>query len=187
MKVKKLNKKTKYTIVISLLISIAFIIWLHFKYDIMYYTFGYDIRRREWGDVHKALRPSGNLGHGFGIVGVALIYFGLLYHVRKVRKKTFKKFFKIQTWLLIHIATSIVGGMLIIFHASALFKNISGSITLIFFLIAMISGFLITLFKYKPKIRKIIYWIHYYSSVLMMLFLSIHALYFIYLGFRWIF
>ena len=187
MKIKKLNKKTKYTVVISLFISMVFIIWLHLSYDIMYYTFGYDIRRREWGDIHKALRPSGNLGHGFGIVGVILVYIGLLYHVRKEHKKKLKKFWKIQTWLLIHIATSIVGGMLVVFHASALFKNLSGTITLILFLVALVSGFLITLFKYKAKTRKIIYWVHYYSSVLMMLSLSIHALYFIYLGFTWIF
>lgn len=187
MKVKKLNKKTKYTILFSLLLSILFILWIHFEFDIMYYTYDYDLRRRNWREVHKLLRPSGELGHGFGIIGVILVYIGLLYHVRKVHKKRLKKFLKIQTWLLIHIATSIIGGILVIFHASALFKNLSGSVTLIVFLVVLVNGFLLTLFEYKPKTRKIIYRIHYYSAVIMMIALSIHALYFIYLGFRWIF
>ena len=187
MKIKKLNDKTKYTVLFSLIFSIVFIIFLHLKYDVMYYTYNYDVRRRDWGEVHKLLRPSGDLGHGFGIIGTILVYIGLLYHVRKEHKKKLKKFLKVQTWLLIHIATSIIGGMLVIFHSSALFENLSGSITLILFLIALISGFLITLFKYKPKTRKIIYWTHYYSSLLMMVSLSIHALYFLYIGFTWIF
>jgi hypothetical protein len=187
MKIKKLNNKTKYTVVISLFVSLLFILWLHFEFNIMYYTHGYDIRRREWGAVHKLLRPSGNLGHGFGIIGVILVYIGLLYHVRKVHKAKLKKFLSVQTWLLIHIATSIVGGMLVIFHASALFKNLSGSVTMILFLIVLITGFLLALFKTKPKTRKIIYWLHYYGTFSMMIALSIHALYFIYLGFRWIF
>jgi len=187
MKVKKLNDKTKYTVLISLILSLIILLWIHFEYDILYYSYSYDIRRREWGNIHKLLRPSGILGHGFGIIGTILVYIGLLYHVRKEHKKALKKFWKVQTWLLIHIGTSIVGGVLVVLHASALFENLSGSVTLILFLTAMISGFLITLFKYKPKTRKIIYWIHYYSSVLMMLSLSIHALYFLYIGFTWIF
>ncbi len=187
MKIKKLNKKTKYTVLFSLLFSLVFILWLHFEFNIMYYTHSYDLRRREWRAVHKLLRPSGDLGHGFGIIGVILVYVGLLYHIRKIHKKRLKKFLKVQTWLLIHIATSIVGGMLVVFHASALFENLSGSVTLILFLIALISGFLLTLFKYKPKTRKIIYWTHYYSTVLMMVSLSIHALYFLFIGFTWIF
>ena len=77
MKIKKLNKKTKYTMLFSLLFSFVFIIWLHFEFNIVYYTYGYDLRRREWGSVHKLLRPSGDLGHGFGIIGVILVYIGL--------------------------------------------------------------------------------------------------------------
>lgn len=187
MKVKKLNKNMKQTLIYSLLVSFIFLAWLHINFDFFYYTHSYDVRRLEFRDVHYLLRPSGDYGHGFGIIGSILIYIGLIYHLRKVHKKGLKKLGKIKYWLLIHVATSIVGSAMVLMHASAIFENWSGTITVILFIIAILSGFLITLFKFSKKGRKIVYWTHYYSSVAMLLSLAIHASYFIYVGFVWIF
>ncbi len=185
MKLLKFNNKIKIMFLITAVISIAITLFIFFKYGFSYYFANYDIKRREFSEIHKLLRPSGDLGHGFGVFGTLLIYISLIYHSLKERSK--KKFIGLPLfiWRLIHISLSFIGTFAIFFHFGLIFGNLSGILTLVSLIISAISGLLLTFFSFKH--RKIIFNIHYYSSFLMLLFVAIHASYFIYRGFLWIF
>ncbi|MBX3226562.1 MAG: hypothetical protein KIT84_32115 [Labilithrix sp.] len=64
----------------------------------------------------KTLKPSGLLGHGYGIVGTALIIANLLYLVRRRFAKF--NFGRLSTWLDMHVLAGLVGAVLVAFHST---------------------------------------------------------------------
>jgi len=80
-----------------------------------YYLTDYGKRPRlpEYGE----LKPSGDFGHAFGIIGSTLMIFMLLYSIRK-RTRILGKIGKLRNWLDIHIYCGIIGPLLIILHTS---------------------------------------------------------------------
>lgn len=184
MKFKKFKKKDIIMLLITAIISAVIISFVYLKEGFFYFSQHPDYRKVYLYDLHEKFKASGYYGHGFAIVGVALLMIGLIYHI----KKRHKKFFGKQSfWLDIHISFSIIASILMLFHSNFLFGNISGVFTFVTFFITSLTGFLIYFIIYTPKVRKIIYYIHYYGTVLMFLSLFIHAFYYIYLGFKWIF
>lgn len=66
---------------------------------------------------YELFRPAGDLGHGFGIVGSALLLLLLLYSARK-RSRFLARFGSLRKWLSLHIFCGVVGPLLIILHSS---------------------------------------------------------------------
>lgn len=66
---------------------------------------------------HRDLRPGGIAGHGYGVVGSALMLLMLLYSVRK-RSRRFAELGTPAQWLQVHICFGIVGPLLIVLHSS---------------------------------------------------------------------
>jgi len=66
---------------------------------------------------YRLLRPGGMRGHGYGVVGSALVLLLLLYSVRK-RSRWLQKYGTPAQWLQVHICFGIVGPLLIILHTS---------------------------------------------------------------------
>ncbi len=74
-------------------------------------------------EMHTTLKPGGLMGHGYGIVGSAMILLLFLYSLRK--RQTFGiRWGKTSKWLSIHILFGIVGPLLVTLHTAFKFNGI---------------------------------------------------------------
>ncbi len=82
------------------------------------------IEDRFYHQDYKILKPSGSLGHGYGIVGSVLMVSGvLLYFIRK-RYRIFYRMGLLKHWLEFHIFLCTLGPLLILFHTSFKFGGL---------------------------------------------------------------
>jgi hypothetical protein len=65
---------------------------------------------------YRQLRPSGPIGHGYGIVGTGLILTNLLYLVR--RRLARLSIGSLRTWLDVHVVAGLAGALLVVFHST---------------------------------------------------------------------
>ncbi|OGU69283.1 MAG: hypothetical protein A2W30_05390 [Ignavibacteria bacterium RBG_16_36_9] len=91
-------------------------------YGFDYYTT--PLEERFFNSDHNLLKPSGTLGHGFGIVGTLMMIIGVgVYMIRK----RYRKFFNIgylKHWLEFHIFLCSVGPVLVLYHTAFKFGGI---------------------------------------------------------------
>jgi hypothetical protein len=66
---------------------------------------------------YRSLRPAGLWGHGFGVIGSALMILMLLYTLRK-RTRLLGSLGTLSYWLQFHIFCGIAGPLLVILHSS---------------------------------------------------------------------
>lgn len=79
---------------------------------------------RFYHPMHKLLKPSGLIGHGYGIVGSLFVIVGVaVYEIRK-RIKLFMRFGALKHWLELHIFLCTLGPLLILFHTAFKFGGI---------------------------------------------------------------
>ena len=91
-------------------------------YGFDYYTTS--LEERFFNPNHNLLKPSGALGHGFGIVGTLMMIIGV--SVYMIRKR-YRKFFNIgylKHWLEFHIFLCSVGPVLVLYHTAFKFGGI---------------------------------------------------------------
>ena len=91
-------------------------------YGFDYYTT--PMEERFFNSNHNLLKPSGALGHGFGIIGTLMMIVGV--SVYMIRKR-YRKFFNIgylKHWLEFHIFLCSVGPVLVLYHTSFKFGGI---------------------------------------------------------------
>jgi len=67
---------------------------------------------------HKALRPSGEIGHTLGVIGATMIIVGVAMYSTRKRVKALWTLGKISTWLDVHIFLCLLGPILIIYHST---------------------------------------------------------------------
>ena len=73
---------------------------------------------------HVTLKPSGEWGHGFGIIGTLMMIFGVaIYMIRKRVRKLFNLGF-LKHWLELHIFLCTVGPILVLYHTAFKFGGI---------------------------------------------------------------
>ena len=112
-------RKIYFFILVSIVLSV--VVLLAIKGSSFYSTV---ISERFYHPDYQQLKPSGVLGHGFGIVGSLLMVFGvLLYQVRK-RVRKFHRFGLLKYWLEIHIFMCTLGPILILYHTSFKFGGL---------------------------------------------------------------
>jgi len=80
-----------------------------------------DLRSRVEHSAYETLRPGGLIGHGYGIVGTALILANLLYLAR--RRLARWSLGSMATWLNLHVFTGLVGSLLVLFHSAFQFRT----------------------------------------------------------------
>jgi hypothetical protein len=85
--------------------------------------YGWDFYRLGLADrvVHpmfQKLKPSGLVGHGYGMVGTALILTNLLYLVRRRLTRAMAWAGSVRAWLNMHVFTGLVGSVLILYHSA---------------------------------------------------------------------
>ena len=105
-----------FTLFLFVLYTISILLIVYFLIDGFSFYKTSQIDRPHHSD-YRNLRPAGERGHGFGIVGSTLMLLLLLYSVRK-RTKLLTWFGTINKWLNIHIYFGVIGPFLIILHTS---------------------------------------------------------------------
>ncbi len=74
--------------------------------------------------LHRALQPSGDVGHPFGWIGAALMLVGVgLYSSRK-RVRALRGRGPMRTWLNLHIYLCLVGPFLVAFHTAGKLRGL---------------------------------------------------------------
>lgn len=73
---------------------------------------------------YDLLKPSGFESHGYGIVGTAMIMFGVILYSSRKRIKSLKQIGKIKYFLEFHIFLCLVGPMLVLYHTTFKFGGI---------------------------------------------------------------
>jgi hypothetical protein len=111
-----LGRDTGFLIVLTLLYAAAALaIVLALMVGWSYYTSPFATRPHL--DGFGLLRPGGKSGHGYGMVGSALMLLLLLYSARK-RWRAMASWGNPSKWLDVHICFGIVGPLLIVLHTS---------------------------------------------------------------------
>ena len=100
--------------IILYIISFAFLAY-YFYHGWDYYSTPFSERPRH--PEYSMLKPGGLTGHGFGVIGSAMMLIMLLYSLRK-RTHIFSKAGTLPAWLDIHIYLGIIGPLLIILHST---------------------------------------------------------------------
>jgi hypothetical protein len=102
-------------IVIFVLISL---IYIGSSY---YYT---SLEERFYHADHQWLKPSGELGHGLGILGSLLMIIGVSIYMARKRFRSMARWGKLKHWLEFHIFLCTLGPIMVLFHTSFKFGGI---------------------------------------------------------------
>lgn len=73
---------------------------------------------------HEALKPSGIIGHGLGILGSGMMVFGVAIYMVRKRVKRFAQLGNLKRWLEFHIFLCSVGPLLVLFHTAFKFGGL---------------------------------------------------------------
>lgn len=114
-KTKAARRQTFKYFLIFLYLSTFAVVVIYLTDGLNYYLLPYTDRPRH--PDYRILKPGGLLGHGFGILGSAMMILMLLYSVRK-RFKRFAKWGSLGRWLDIHIYFGLMGPLFIILHTT---------------------------------------------------------------------
>jgi hypothetical protein len=107
---------------------------------------GFDFYRQDLGSrpVHpqyRTLNPAGFLGHGYGMVGTAMILTNLLYLVRRRFTNILPNWIgSMKAWLNAHAFTGLVGSLLILFHSAFQLRTPIATVTSVSLGIVVVTG-----------------------------------------------
>lgn len=111
-----IKERDRFKVFLKVLYALSLAIYIYFLFDgLDYYRTAYPDRPHH--ESYRELRPAGFRGHGFGILGSAMMLFMLLYSLRK-RTRLFGEWGALSRWLDIHIYFGIMGPLFIILHTS---------------------------------------------------------------------
>lgn len=115
--------RTTHTVFLSFLVlivvaSVIFLTWTGFGY----YRTG--MEDRYFHAQNEVLKPSGYLGHGFGIAGSAMIVFGVFSYMARKRFRFLSRLGYLKHWLEFHIFLCVLGPVFVVFHTSFKFGGI---------------------------------------------------------------
>jgi hypothetical protein len=112
-----------------------------------------DLASRAEHPDYRLLNPAGFLGHGYGILGTALILTNLLYLIRRRFAKVLPNWIgSMKGWLNAHVFTGLVGSLLIVFHSAFQLRTPIATLTSVSLGIVVVTG-LVGLYLYAlvPK------------------------------------
>ena len=112
-----------HTIYIGILITIAVFTSIYLAYEgYAYYSLG--VENRFFHPDHQSLKPSGILGHGFGIVGSLMMLAGVSSYMLRKRIQKLSRFGLLKYWLEFHIFLCSLGPMLVLYHTAFKFGGL---------------------------------------------------------------
>jgi hypothetical protein len=115
--------KTAHTIFISILIIIILFTLIILTYKGLSY-YRTSIEDRFYHPDNNILKPSGTLGHGFGIVGSFLIVVGVGSYMARKRYHFLSRIGILKHWLEFHIFLCTLGPILVLFHTAYKFGGL---------------------------------------------------------------
>lgn len=125
-------------VLLAMLSGVLVAVWLLSAHDAgAYYTTPLGIRG--YAAQHRALRPSGTVGHVLGVGGTAFLFATLAYLARR-RMRQLAKAGPVARWLEIHIFCGVFGPILVTFHTSFKFNGLV-SVAYWSMVLVMLSGF----------------------------------------------
>ena len=89
-----------------------------------YQYYSTPIEERFFDPSHASLKPSGNWGHGFGIIGTLMMIFGVAIYMFRKRSRKLFTFGYLKHWLELHIFLCTVGPILVLYHTAFKFGGI---------------------------------------------------------------
>jgi len=87
---------------------------------------------------YRILSPGSIVGHGYGIVGTALILTNLLYLVR--RRVAAFRLGSMEAWMNLHVVTGLVGSVLILFHSAFQLRTPIATVTSVSLATVVLTG-----------------------------------------------
>jgi hypothetical protein len=96
------------------ILSLLFIAYFLIN-GITFYAMPY--RDRPHSDLYRLMRPAGMWGHGFGVIGSAMMVLMLSYSLRK-RFRLLRRLGPLSRWLNVHIYFGVMGPLLIVLHTA---------------------------------------------------------------------
>ena len=115
--------KNTHKVFIGLLSGIVFITFITLVFNgISYYNIS--IEERFYHTDHNLLKPSGILGHGFGIIGTLFIIIGVFSYMARKRYRFLSRLGLLKHWLDFHIFLCTMGPILVLFHTAFKFGGI---------------------------------------------------------------
>jgi len=115
------------TTVHRIYIAIMSLIVLATLLGIGYYGFSYyrlPVEERFFSDQHQWLKPSGVLGHGFGIAGTLFMTIGVFFYMARKRLRSLLRMGTLKYWLEFHIFLCTLGPILVLYHTSMKFGGL---------------------------------------------------------------
>jgi hypothetical protein len=130
--VKKININR---IFFAVLYIVGFIVFINFLYNgsSFYLT---PFKDRPHSEEYRDLRPAGIAGHGYGVIGSAMMILMMSYSLRK-RVKIFRRWGMLSRWLDAHIYFGIMGPLLVVLHTA--FK-VQGLVAVSFWSMVAVAG-----------------------------------------------
>jgi hypothetical protein len=109
--------KTGHRILIGTFIAIILITFFTILYSgISFYRLS--LEERFYHPEYNLLKPSGFLGHGFGIIGSIFILIGVGFYMVRKRFRAFSRMGLLKHWLEYHIFLCTLGPVLILYHTT---------------------------------------------------------------------
>lgn len=100
--------------------------------------------------LYATLRPSGTIGHGYGIVGTGLILTNLLYLLR--RRLAFLSLGSLRRWLDIHVLAGLGGAVLVAYHSAFQLRTPIATTTAVSLAVLVATGVIgLYLYQLLPK------------------------------------
>jgi hypothetical protein len=109
-----------YILVLFLTVLSATAYLAYQGYD--YYQLGLDHRFDHIN--HKILKPSGQIGHGLGIIGSLMMIVGVSIYMLRKRIRMFSRLGILKHWLEFHIFLCSLGPILVLYHTAFKFGGI---------------------------------------------------------------
>lgn len=112
-----------HAIYISVLITVAVLTSAYLAYEgYSYYMLG--VENRFFHPDHQSLKPSGVLGHGFGIIGSMMMLIGVASYMLRKRIQKMAHLGLLKYWLEFHIFLCSLGPMLVLYHTAFKFGGL---------------------------------------------------------------
>jgi hypothetical protein len=115
--------KVAHRIYLSVLVIIVIITFsMLFYKGVSYYRL--PVEERVFHPDHLQLKPSGVLGHGFGIFGTLFIIIGVSIYMARKRYRFLSRLGQLKYWLEFHIFLCTLGPILVLFHTANKFGGL---------------------------------------------------------------
>mgnify|MGYP001552970145 FL=1 len=82
------------------------------------------VPERPFTELHDQLKPTGFIGHGYGVIGSLFMIVGVATYTLRKRVAWFAKWGKLRSWLRFHIFLCTTGPALVVWHTSFKFQGV---------------------------------------------------------------